>query len=130
MSLADQQHSLRVYRGLLAHGCEEEDLLIAALLHDVGKAQGRVPFWTRPVLVLGKALAPGVLRRSIVDVERLEAATTARWRRAISYTWWHAEIGSQLAASVGLSEQVVLYIRTHHQAHGPAALLHKIDEES
>ncbi|MBA2284538.1 MAG: HD domain-containing protein, partial [Ktedonobacteraceae bacterium] len=59
MSAADQRHSLRVYRGLLARGCAEPDMLVAALLHDVGKAQGRVPFWTRPVIVIGKRLAPG-----------------------------------------------------------------------
>ena len=44
MSDADQQHSLRVCRGLQKRGCIENDLLAAALLHDVGKAQGRVPF--------------------------------------------------------------------------------------
>nr|MDQ2714542.1 hypothetical protein [Chloroflexota bacterium] len=59
MLAPDQRHSLRVYHGLLARGCTEADLLAAALLHDVGKAQGRVPFWTRPVIVIGKRLAPG-----------------------------------------------------------------------
>ena len=44
MSRADQQHCLRVCRGLQARGCSEQDMLAAALLHDVGKAQGRVPF--------------------------------------------------------------------------------------
>lgn len=130
MSAADQQHSLRVCRGLLACGCTEENLLAAALLHDVGKAQGRIPFWTRPVIVLGKALAPGWLRRNVISLEQLECAGVARWRRALSYAWWHAEVGAQLAITAGLSEQSALYIRTHHQAHGPAALLHQIDEES
>ncbi len=55
MSPADQQHSLRVCRALLARGCQDEDMLAAALLHDVGKAQGRVPFWTQPAIVLGKS---------------------------------------------------------------------------
>ncbi|MDQ6661707.1 MAG: HD domain-containing protein, partial [Chloroflexota bacterium] len=41
MSNADQQHSLRVCRGLQAIGCTEEDMLAAALLHDIGKAQRR-----------------------------------------------------------------------------------------
>ncbi|HTK05573.1 MAG TPA: HD domain-containing protein [Ktedonobacteraceae bacterium] len=130
MSPADQQHSLRVCRGLLACGCEEENLLAAALLHDVGKAEGRVPFWTRPVIVLGKLLAPRWLKRSVIELEQLEQAGGARWRRALSYAWWHAEVGAQLAAAAGLSEQATLYIRTHHQANGPAALLHRIDEES
>lgn len=130
MSAADQQHSLRVCRGLLACGCQEEHLLAAALLHDVGKAEGRVPFWTRPVIVLGKALAPGWLKRSMLDLERLEQGDGAIWQRALSYAWWHAEVGAKLAAEAGLSEQATLYIRTHHQANGPAALLHQIDEES
>ncbi len=66
MSPADQQHALRVCRGLQAHGCTNEDMLAAALLHDVGKAQGRVPFWTRPAIVLGKKLAPQLLSRLVL----------------------------------------------------------------
>src|SRR5713226_2037684 len=66
MSVADQQHSLRVCRGLLARGCTEKDLLAAALLHDVGKGQGRVPFWTRPLIVIGKLCAPHLLARLAV----------------------------------------------------------------
>jgi len=128
MSAADQRHSLRVCRGLLARGCEDKDLLAAALLHDVGKAQGRVPFWTRPVIVLGKLLAPRLLKRLAVDPR--EGKAMPRWRRELSNAWWHAEIGSELAAAAGLSEQAVLFIRTHHQPDGPAAELHLVDEAS
>jgi hypothetical protein len=130
MSQADQQHSLRVCRGLQARGCMERDMLAAALLHDVGKAGGRVPFWTRPVIVLGKALRPQWVLHVTVAPEIVERADIPRWRRALSYAWWHAEIGAQLAARVGLSERALLYIRTHHQPHGPAADLHEIDEVS
>lgn len=166
MSLADQRHSLRVCRGLQAQGCTEVDMLAAALLHDVGKAQGRVPFWTRPVIVIGKAFAPRLLNRLVLpftdimqcvgmDVSRpgphTDGATedaihpslpqTMRRRgliyhalvtsrRSLNYAWWHAEVGAMLAAEAGLSERAVLYIRTHHQPHGPAAALHLVDEES
>jgi len=61
MSQADQRHSLRVCRGLQDRGYSEDDLLAAALLHDVGKAEGRVPFWTRPVIVIGKKCASRLL---------------------------------------------------------------------
>src|SRR5260221_930122 len=105
MSAADQRHSLRVCQGLLARGCADRDLLAAALLHDVGKAEGRVPFWSRPVLVLGKALAPRWLNGCIIDLEKLEDRDRAGWRRALSYAWWHAEVGAKLAASAGLSER-------------------------
>jgi len=126
MSRADQRHSLRVCQGLRARGCADEQMLAAALLHDVGKAEGRVPFWTRPAIVLGKRCAPRLLAR----LAAYPNATQARWRRSLGYAWWHAEIGADMAARAGLSECAVLYIRTHHQADGPAAELHLVDEAS
>jgi hypothetical protein len=130
MAHADQRHSLRVCRGLLARGCTEADMLAAALLHDVGKAEGRVPFWTRPVLVLGKAFAPRLLTHLALPPHLLNRQSVPRWQQSLSYTWWHAEVGAELAAAAGLSARAVLYIRTHHQAHGPAAELHLVDEVS
>lgn len=128
MSPADQRHSLRVCQGLQARGCDEADMLAAALLHDVGKAQGRVPFWTRPVIVVGKLLFPRLLVR--ITVYPSKGRPLPRWRRALGYAWYHAEVGAELAAQVGLSERAVLYIRTHHQSQGPARELHAIDEVS
>jgi len=130
MSNADQQQSLRVCRGLQVRGCTEKDLLAAALLHDVGKAQGRVPFWTRPAIVLGKHYAPGLLARLIIAPHLFSTRHVSRWRRSLSYAWWHADVGADLAAEAGLSQRAVLYIRTHHQLAGPAALLHEVDEVS
>jgi hypothetical protein len=130
MSPADQQHSLRVCRGLQHNDCQDPDMLAAALLHDVGKAQGRVPFWTRPAIVLGKAFAPAHLKRLAVAPSALPSQGAPRWRRSLSYAWWHAEVGAELATAAGLSEQAVLYIRTHHQPNGPAAALHAVDEVS
>lgn len=128
MSAADQRHSLKVCQGLLARGCTDSDMLAAALLHDVGKAQGRVPFWTRPAIVLGKLCAPRLLKRLVVSP--YEGRGIPAWRRALSNAWRHAEIGAELAAAAGLSEKAVLYIRTHHQPDGPAAELHIVDEAS
>ncbi len=128
MSNADQQHCLRVCRGLQARGCVERDMLAAALLHDVGKAEGRVPFWTRPVVVVGKRLQPAWLTRVTVAPEFIEYAKIPAWRRELSYAWWHAEVGAQLAARAGLSERSILYIRTHHLSQGPAAELYIVDE--
>lgn len=130
MSPADQRHSLRVCRGLLARKCSERDMLAAALLHDVGKGAGRVPFWTRPVLVLGKLLLPRLLKRLVVSPAFWTERNVPAWRRALSAAWWHADIGAELAAAAGLSQRTVLYIRTHHQPDGPAAELHLVDEVS
>jgi hypothetical protein len=128
MSAADQQHSLRVCRGLLARGCEERDLLAAALLHDVGKGRGRVPFWTRPVVVIGKLCAPRLLSRLAVYPRK--GMTGPAWRCSLGYAWYHADVGAELATAAGLPEQAVLYIRTHHQPNGPAAELYLVDEDS
>src|SRR5262249_29659191 len=111
-------------------GCDERNLLAAALLHDVGKAQGRGPFWTRPAIVLGKFLAPGWLRQSVVHPQRFATHQVPYWRQGLSYALWHADVGAELAAQAGLSERAVLYIRTHHQPDGPAAALHRVDEVS
>lgn len=128
MSTPEQQHALRVCRGLYATGCHEEDLLAAALLHDVGKSEGRVPFWTRPTIVLGKRLFPRQLKRLAAFPETKQ--TLPRWQRSLGYAWWHAEIGANLAEQAGLSPRAVVYIRTHHQPQGPAAALHAVDEVS
>ncbi len=130
MGVADQQHSLRVCRGLQARGCHEEAMLAAALLHDVGKAQGRVPFWARPAIVVGKLVSPRLLQKVAVNPLSHEGQRAALWRSSLGYAWWHAEVGAELAAAAGLSERSVLYIRTHHQPQGPAAILHEVDEVS
>ncbi len=131
MSAADQRHALRVCRGLQERGCTEKDLLSAALLHDVGKAGGRVPFWTRPVIVIGKLCFPHLLvRLAVYPREGIGLPHLQSWRRPLGYAWWHADIGADLAADAGLSERAILYIRTHHQPNGPAAALHIVDEAS
>ena len=121
MSRNDQRHSLTVYRALRARGCADGDLLAAALLHDSGKGGGRVPLWVRPPVVLLRAFAPGLLRW-------LAVAPGPWWRRPFYHAWHHPAIGADLAAAAGLAPRVVMLVRTHHQADGPAAELHAVDD--
>ena len=123
MTRNDQRHSFTVYRALLAQGCEDHELLAAALLHDSGKGGGRVPLWVRPPVVLLRTFAPGLLRW----LARPEPAPTW-YRRPFYNAWYHAGIGADLAAAAGLSERAVLLIRTHHIPDGPAAALHAVDD--
>jgi hypothetical protein len=95
----------------------------------VGKAAGRVPFWTRPVIVLGKRCSPHLLTR--LTAYPVEGNHLPAWRRALSYAWWHAEVGADLAAGAGVNARVVYYIRMHHRPDSPElAELHLVDEAS
>src|SRR5690242_13629066 len=121
MAANDQRHSLTVYRALRARGCDDADLLAAALLHDSGKGGGRVRLWVRPPFVLLRAFAPGILRWLARD-------DAAWWRRPFYYAWRHADVGADLASAAGVSERTALLIRTHHLPNGPAAELHAVDD--
>ncbi len=121
MSRNDQRHSLTVYRALRGRGCDDGDLLAAALLHDSGKGSGRVPLWVRPPVVVLRAFAPKLLAA-------LARAPRPGWRQPFYHAVHHAVIGAELAAAAGLSERAVLLIRTHHDPSGPAAVLHAVDD--
>ena len=121
MSRNDQRHSLTVYQALRGRGCDDPEMLAAALLHDSGKGGGRAPLWVRPPFVLLRAFAPGLLRHLARD-------DAVWWRRPFHYAWRHADVGADLAAAAGLSERAVLLIRTHHLPNGPAAELHAVDD--
>lgn len=129
MTRNDQRHSLTVYQKLRERGCDDPEMLAAALLHDSGKGGGRVRLWMRPTLVLLRAFAPNLLlwlARGYADGR----VTAPWWRRPFCYAWNHPAIGADLAAAAGLSPRVALLIRTHHQPDGPAAELHAVDDAS
>lgn len=107
MTLRDQQHGLDVYRRLQSRGHDERDLLVAALLHDVGK--GRIALWHRVAYVLLEAGSPGLLRRA---VKQGEGRT---WRHALYRCLHHPELGARMARRAGCSEQVIALIEATEQ---------------
>ncbi len=127
MSRGDQRHSLDVHAALAATGCTDPELLAAALLHDAGKGSHRVRFVMRPLIVISRKLAPATLARLAGPGAE---SPVGWWRRPLRDAWHHAEWGAILAARAGLPPRVVLLIRTHHDATGPAAALHAVDDAS
>jgi len=112
MSAPDRRHALRVYQALVAQGPQPQDLLVAALLHDLGKAAGPPPLWVRVAVVLLERWAPRWL-------DRLGEGEPRGWRRPFVLYQRHAEIGAEWAAQSGCSPLTVALIRRHHEVPGP-----------
>lgn len=109
MSPADQAHSLDIYRRLLQQGENDPHLLVAALLHDVGKS--RYPFspLERVLVVLVQAFAPRLAQAWGQSAPR-------SWKRPFVVAAQHAEWGAQMAADAGASPLTVALIRYHQEA--------------
>lgn len=110
MPRTDQKHAVSVARMLLDEGWSDTDLIQAALLHDVGKADGGLHLGYRVAIVLLRAFWPAGLKRI--------AATDTGWRRPFHIHQLHPEIGAQLAAEAGSSSRVVELILQHQSPVG------------
>ncbi|HEY8448604.1 MAG TPA: HD domain-containing protein [Thermomicrobiales bacterium] len=109
----DQRHLLRVYQRLRSAGERDEDVLIAALLHDIGKVgtEGRVRLPHRVARVLLARFAPGLLGW----LARLPAP---RWRAGFALAVHHPTLGAERAATLGCSKRVCWLI-AHHEDDPP-----------
>jgi hypothetical protein len=110
MAPNDQRHSLGVYRKLQGQGHADADLLAAALLHDCGKALGRIALWQRVTLVLVKAVRPALLNWLAGPDD---SASGRSWRYAFYLQREHARLGADLASQAGAAPATVAYIRRH-----------------
>ncbi len=111
---AVRKHSLAVFAALRAAGHTEPVLLRAALLHDVGKADGRVALWHRVALVLLQAVSPVLLLRLAVNEPR-------SWRYPFYVQLHHGPRGADMLAAIGSEAALVTLVRTHH-APAPASM--------
>lgn len=100
MHVADRRHGLDVAASLRAEGVTQSDVLLAGLLHDVGK--GHTGVWPRVAWSVAEVHGEWTLRLS----RRLPGFGPAldRLRR-------HAEVSADLSAAAGCSPRTVNLIR-------------------
>ena len=102
----DQWHSYRVMKMLQAAGHDNHDLLVAALLHDVGKTRVKVSVWQRSLIVAGHAF-------SAERVTKWGNSEAVGWKRPFVVKAQHPVWGAQMAEAAGTHPQAVSLIRRH-----------------
>jgi hypothetical protein len=105
----DQVHAYTVARTLADQQYPTNPVIIAALLHDCGKAPG-ISLFYRTLVVLLKKTAPHLLYRL--------RPTETGWLAPLARAWYHPELGAALAEAVNCSPDVVTIIRYHQRRSG------------
>jgi hypothetical protein len=110
MPAFDQQHLCRVANHLTSQGVTDPDVLVAGLLHDIGKSDGRtaVRLTDRVAKVVLKHVSPGTL-------EKIAGGYPEGRFPGLALTMLHPTIGADLARQLGCSERTCWLIR-HHEA--------------
>jgi hypothetical protein len=109
MQPAEQVHAYRVFKCLETAGQTNPDLLVAALLHDMGKILHPLSIFDRVIIVLGRRFFPGAAQRWAAGAPRglrLPFVVAAK----------HAGWGAELASQAGASFLSVELVRRHHEA--------------
>ena len=108
MPRCDQRHGLDVFYALQRKQNDDHDLLVAALLHDVGKSGRGLRLWHRVLIVLIRALRTPLL-------DRLASEEPRSWRYPFFVHQQHPELGAELAQAAGCSPTTVELIRRHQE---------------
>ena len=106
LAFSDQWHSVRVMETLQSAEHNDPDLLVAALLHDVGKTKLRLTLWDRTLIVLLSFFWPR-------KVDEWGRGNGRDWRRPFVVKARHPEWSAEMAAAVGCSPLSVSLMRRH-----------------
>ncbi len=106
LSVADQRHSIDLFRRLWDDGHRTPDLLRAALLHDLGKASGPLPLTFRVVYSLTAWLNGRW-------ASWLSAHERPTWCRPFFVAAHHPRLGAEAATRAGASPNVARLIAGH-----------------
>ncbi len=133
MQPTEKNHAIRMFCQLLTQGDNHPDLLVAALLHDIGKLKYRQNPFERVLVVIVKAFRLKSIR-SWKSLPSKGWEDLPGWRKALILAEHHAEWGAELARQADANPVVVSLIRQHHHPINPEQgdpynlLLHKLYE--
>lgn len=102
----DQQHSYLVYRTLKEAGHTQPQLLIAALLHDIGKTKLSVTVWDRTFPVVVEMVLPKW-------AAQWGSGEPKGWRKSFCIRQQHAAWGAEMANNAGTHPLAVSLIARH-----------------
>jgi len=105
---SEQTHSLEILSQLLEQGEIQHDLLVAALIHDIGKIHHPLNTWERVEIVLGRALFPK-------QAKAWGNEKPQGWKRPFVIAEQHSLWGAKMAAQAGASPLTTTIIRRHHE---------------
>ena len=113
---SEQAHSLSIAQALYQQGETHPDLLVAALLHDIGKTRFPLRIWERLAIVLGKRFFPQAARKWGQE------QNLPGWKRLFVVAEQHPAWGAQMASEAGASSLAVALIRRHQEKHTPVSI--------
>jgi hypothetical protein len=112
MQPGEKDHALTIYHRLVEQDENNPDLLVAALLHDVGKNRYTMHPLERAIVVLARAAMPGQARKwGNLPPDAWEELPG--WRKPFVVAEQHAVWGAELAHYAGVSSLTETLIRKH-----------------
>lgn len=106
LQASEQAHAFDVLSQLEEQGYKNSDLLVAALLHDIGKARYPLRIWERVLIVLAQILFPH-------SFDEWGKGEPSGWRRPFVIAAQHPVWGAEMVAEVGTSDVALEIIRRH-----------------
>lgn len=108
MRRSEQQHSLNVLRTLRGWGYNDPALMMAALLHDVGKSRYPFYLWDRTIVVLVKAAMPKLARH-------FGEGSPTGLMRPFAVSFQHPQWSAEMVKAAGADPLAISLIEAHQR---------------